>query len=107
MKTKTSALSPIHPGEILREEFMIPLDLSSNALATAIGVTAARVNEIAKESAASLLTPRSGSRATSAQPLTYGSTYNSGSNWKAHALPSLASLNGFSRGRRESFELGI
>jgi len=49
MKTKTSALSPIHPGEILREEFMIPLDLSSNALATAIGVTAARVNEIAKE----------------------------------------------------------
>lgn len=42
-------LPPIHPGEILREEFMKPLDLSSNALAQRLGVTAARVNEIAQE----------------------------------------------------------
>ena len=42
-------LKPIHPGEILREEFMIPLGLSSNALARAIGVTPARVNDIARE----------------------------------------------------------
>ena len=42
-------LKPIHPGEILREEYMIPLGLSSNALARAINVTAARVNEIARE----------------------------------------------------------
>ncbi len=42
-------LDPIHPGEILREEFMIPLGLSSNALARHLGVTAARVNEIARE----------------------------------------------------------
>jgi len=42
-------LPPIHPGEILREEFMIPLGLSSNALARAIGVTPARVNDIARE----------------------------------------------------------
>ena len=42
-------LAPIHPGEILREEFMIPLGLSSNALARHLGVTAARVNEIARE----------------------------------------------------------
>ena len=42
-------LAPIHPGEILREEFMIPLGLSSNALAKHLGVTAARINEIAKE----------------------------------------------------------
>lgn len=42
-------LSPVHPGEILREEFMLPLDLSSHALARAIGVTAARVNDIANE----------------------------------------------------------
>jgi addiction module HigA family antidote len=42
-------LPPIHPGEILREEFMRPLALSSNALANAIGVTAARVNEIVRE----------------------------------------------------------
>ncbi len=42
-------LPPIHPGEILREEFMRPLGLSSNALARAIGVTPARVNEIVRE----------------------------------------------------------
>ncbi|WP_043110301.1 HigA family addiction module antitoxin [Polycyclovorans algicola] len=41
-------LKPIHPGEQLREEFMIPLGLSSNALARALGVTPARINEIAR-----------------------------------------------------------
>ena len=39
----------IHPGEQLREEFMKPLGLSSNALARAIGVTPARVNEVVRE----------------------------------------------------------
>ncbi|MCK9367681.1 MAG: HigA family addiction module antitoxin [Metallibacterium scheffleri] len=43
----TRLLAPIRPGEILREEFMLPLPLSSNALARAIGVTPARVNDIA------------------------------------------------------------
>lgn len=42
-------LPPIHPGEILREEFMRPLGLSSNALARAIDVTPARLNEIVRE----------------------------------------------------------
>ncbi len=42
-------LPPIHPGEILREEFMQPMALSSNALAKAIGVTTARINEIVRE----------------------------------------------------------
>lgn len=42
-------LKPIHPGEQLREEFMIPLGLSSNALARALNVTPARVNEIVHE----------------------------------------------------------
>jgi addiction module HigA family antidote len=42
-------LSPIHLGKILREEFMLPLGLSSNALAKAIGVTPARINEIVCE----------------------------------------------------------
>jgi addiction module HigA family antidote len=45
----TKLLPPIHPGEILREEFMLPLELSSHALARAIGVTPARVNDIANE----------------------------------------------------------
>lgn len=39
----------IHPGEILREEFLIPNNLSRNALAQALNVTPARINEIANE----------------------------------------------------------
>jgi antitoxin HigA-1 len=41
-------LPPIHPGEVLREDFMLPNGLSSNALAVAIGVTPARVNDIVR-----------------------------------------------------------
>jgi addiction module HigA family antidote len=42
-------MRPIHPGEVLREEFMAPLKLSANALALALGVTPARINDIARE----------------------------------------------------------
>ncbi|MDE2662098.1 MAG: HigA family addiction module antidote protein [Gemmatimonadales bacterium] len=41
-------LDPVHPGEILKHDFMEPFALSSNALAKAIGVTPARVNEIVR-----------------------------------------------------------
>jgi antitoxin HigA-1 len=39
-------LSPIHPGEILLEEFIKPMNLSQNRLAIDIGVDARRINEI-------------------------------------------------------------
>jgi addiction module HigA family antidote len=39
-------LSPIHPGEVLLEEFIKPLNLSQNRLAIDIGVDARRINEI-------------------------------------------------------------
>jgi antitoxin HigA-1 len=39
-------LNPIHPGEVLMEEFLKPLDLSQNRLAIDIGVDARRINEI-------------------------------------------------------------
>jgi antitoxin HigA-1 len=39
-------LSPIHPGEILLEEFMKPLELSQNALARNLGVDPRTVNQI-------------------------------------------------------------
>jgi addiction module HigA family antidote len=40
-------LDPVHPGEVLVEEFLKPMGLSQNRVATAIGVPARRVNEIA------------------------------------------------------------
>lgn len=39
----------IHPGEILREEYMAPLGLSANALAIALGIPATRIHEILHE----------------------------------------------------------
>jgi antitoxin HigA-1 len=39
-------LMPVHPGEVLLEEFLKPMNLSQNHLAIAIGVDARRVNEI-------------------------------------------------------------
>jgi addiction module HigA family antidote len=40
-------LHPVHPGEILVEEFLKPMGLSQNRIAIAIGVPARRINEIA------------------------------------------------------------
>ncbi len=45
MKPK-NAMRPIHPGEVLMEEFLRPLDLSANRLAAAIDVPANRISEI-------------------------------------------------------------
>ena len=39
-------LRPIHPGEVLLEEFLKPMNLSQNRLALDIGVPARRINEI-------------------------------------------------------------
>ena len=39
-------LAPVHPGEILMEEFLEPMSLSQNQLALSIGVPARRINEI-------------------------------------------------------------
>jgi len=39
-------IEPIHPGEILKEEFMEPLSLSQNSLAKALHVSPRRINEI-------------------------------------------------------------
>jgi addiction module HigA family antidote len=42
-------MAPLHPGEILREEFMKPLGLSSNALAMELRVPVTRISEIVRE----------------------------------------------------------
>jgi addiction module HigA family antidote len=40
--------APIHPGEVLREDFLIPLGLSEYRVAKDIGVPPRRINEIVK-----------------------------------------------------------
>jgi len=44
-----NGMRPIHPGEILREEFMVPLGISANALAISLRVPVTRVNDIVRE----------------------------------------------------------
>ncbi len=39
-------LEPVHPGEILSEDFLKPMELSQNALARGLGVPPRRINEI-------------------------------------------------------------
>jgi len=41
-----SKLNPVHPGEVLEEEFLKPMGLSQNRLASDLGVPARRINEI-------------------------------------------------------------
>jgi len=40
-----NGMRPVHPGEVLREDFLIPLGLSANALAKALNVPALRIND--------------------------------------------------------------
>ena len=42
-------MRPVHPGEVLQEEYLVPLDMSVNALAQALRVPATRLHEIVKE----------------------------------------------------------
>jgi len=42
-------MPPLHPGEMLREEFMKPLGLSANALAMELRVPVSRISEILRE----------------------------------------------------------
>lgn len=42
-------MRPIHPGEVLREEFLLPLGLSAHSLAMALQVPAPRINDVVRE----------------------------------------------------------
>ena len=42
-------LHPIHPGEILREEFLVPLKITPHALSLALQIPATRINDIVLE----------------------------------------------------------
>lgn len=49
IKAPANGMRPVHPGEILREEYLKPLDMSANALAKALKVPASRINDIVLE----------------------------------------------------------
>ena len=44
-----NGMRAVHPGEILREDYLEPLKMSAHALAKALDVTPSRINEITKE----------------------------------------------------------
>ncbi len=44
-----NGMRPVHPGEILREDYLVPLEMSANALAKALHVPAPRINDIVRE----------------------------------------------------------
>ena len=45
----TNKMRAIHPGEIIREEYLVPLQMTSHALAMALRVPAPRINDIVRE----------------------------------------------------------
>ncbi len=49
MSRPVNRMRPVHPGEVLREDYLAPLGLSVNALSVALGVPATRIHEIVKE----------------------------------------------------------
>ena len=49
LKPMMNAMRPIHPGEILREEFLVPMQMSASALAIAVQVPAPRINDVVRE----------------------------------------------------------
>jgi addiction module HigA family antidote len=48
MSKRTDRLSPVHPGDVLREDFMKPLGLSAYAVAKAIGATPIAISQICR-----------------------------------------------------------
>lgn len=42
-------MRPVHPGEVLREDYLIPLGLTASALAKALNVPGPRINDIVRE----------------------------------------------------------
>jgi len=44
-----NGMRPVHPGEILREDYLVPLNMSANALAKALNVPTPRINDVVRE----------------------------------------------------------
>lgn len=44
-----NGMRPVHPGEVLREDYLRPRNMSANALAKALNVPAPRINDVVRE----------------------------------------------------------
>ena len=44
-----NGMRPVHPGKVLREDFLLPVGMTANALAKALHVPAPRINDIVRE----------------------------------------------------------
>ena len=44
-----NGMRPVHPGEILRKDYLVPLGMSANALAKVLNVPAPRINDVVRE----------------------------------------------------------
>jgi addiction module HigA family antidote len=44
-----NGMRPVHPGEVLREDYLAPLGMSAHALAKALRVPASRINDVVTE----------------------------------------------------------
>lgn len=44
-----NGMRPVHPGEVLREDYLVPLSMSANALAKRLCIPASRINDIVLE----------------------------------------------------------
>lgn len=42
-------IRPVHPGEVLREDYLVPLNMSANALAKVLNMPAPRINDVVRE----------------------------------------------------------
>ena len=49
MNKSINRMRPVHPGEVLREDFLIPLEMSTHSLALSLNVPETRIHEIVKE----------------------------------------------------------
>ena len=65
-------ISPVHPGEILNEEFLKPLGMTINALAIALRVPSNRIYAIVEGARALVGTPLCAWHVTSAQVRSFG-----------------------------------
>jgi addiction module HigA family antidote len=47
--TFKNGMRPVHPGEVLKEDFLVPYNMSVNALAKRLGIPTSRLNDIVLE----------------------------------------------------------